>query len=66
MYLLLESSYASIISHRIGQRKFLGLNVELWSLPISLSFWLRLILRFVFKCHHTPKGPDVYPQQLVS
>lgn len=55
--------YVSIVPNQIGQRKSMYLNTDLWRLPISLSFWIRLVLDFIFK---SPKGPNVSPQQVVS
>lgn len=49
-----------IVLHRIEQEKFMSLNRKLWPLSISLNFWVRLILIFVFKTHHAPKEAQCF------
>lgn len=50
----------SIIPHRIEQESFMGLNTKLGFLSISLKFWIRIILEFVLKAHHAPKGAQCF------
>lgn len=38
---------------------FMSLKIELGSLLISLNFWVRLVLGFMFRAH--PGGPNVLP-----
>lgn len=58
---LLGAPYVSIVPYRIEQEKFMSLNAKLKTLTISLSFWIRLVLGFVFKTHYTSKGPMFLP-----
>lgn len=47
---IISYSYVSVVSRQIKQRKFIGLNTKLGSLPTNLSFWIRLVLGFVLSC----------------
>lgn len=46
-----RSSYVSTVPYRIEQEKFMSLNEKLGSLPISLSFWIILVLT-CFRLRH--------------
>lgn len=52
---LLGSLYISTVLHRIEQEEFMGLNTKLEALHISLSFWVRMVLDFMFRAHHAPR-----------
>lgn len=39
-----RSSFVSIITDQRGQEKLMGLNTKLGPLPISLNFWIKLVL----------------------
>lgn len=54
-------SYMIIIPYRIGLRNFMGLNTKLETLLISLKFWVRMVLGFVFRSIIFPVWPDVSP-----
>ena len=51
-------SYANIVLHFKDNRKVIDLNRKLMPLPISLSFWVRLILGFYLRLIVFPlRGP---------
>lgn len=58
---IIMNSYISIVPYRIEQEVFMGLNIKLEVLNISLNFWVRLVLDFVHEIHHAPDWSPTLP-----
>lgn len=60
---IIRCLYVNIVLNQIEREKVMRLNRNLGPIPISLRFYVRLVLGLMFKAHHAPKEARCIFQQ---